>query len=1091
VRLGGAFLSDRSGDVVGSGKAGEPSRTPRAADRGLDIEAAELERDLAATRRRVLQAIAAGERLGGVLDDLIRDAERASGGMLGSILLIDDDGVHVRHGAAPSLPPEYVRAIDGEPIGPAAGSCGTAAWRREQVVVEDIATDPLWAGYREIALACGLRACWSTPIFDADRSVLGTFALYYPQPRSPDARHRTIIAGVTDLAALAIGRDRADRQRRRSLNEAEAARGEATAARERLAAVFARISDGVIALDREWRYTYVNEQAALLLNRRSPADLLGRHIWEEYPEGVDQPFARAYRRAMEEQRPVTVEEYYEPWDRWFENRVYPSRDGLTIYFSEISARKRAEKALRDSECRLRNLFEQAADGIFVLTPDHRYVDANAAGLRMLGYSREELLGTSLHEVLVEREHERLDPEVAAMMAGTPHLEEWEHRRKDGTTFPAEVSARPISGAEYLAIVRDLTPRRAAEAAVREGEIRARAAVQAGNVGLWDWDLQSGRVQFSAEWKRQIGYQPEEIGDDFSEWERRVHPDDLAGATAAVRAFLSDPRPGFHNEFRFRHKDGSYRWILAQADLVRDDEGRPARMVGTHVDVTERRLAEEGLRESERRMRLFVEHSPAAIAMFDCDMVYLIASRRWLSDYGIAGRDIVGRSHYEVFPDLPERWKQIHRRCLAGEVASSARDPFPRADGRLDWVRWEIRPWLRADGVIGGLIIFSEVITDRVEAELELEEKERLLAESQRIAHLGSWLWELEPERLSWTPEAFRIFGLEESAPAPTPEAFFAAVHEADLPAVRTWLDDGRAGHEIGELVFRIVRPDGDVRHVGGRCRRESGAEGSTGRLVGVFQDVTERIRMEDDLRAWNVELEGRVTERTAELEARNRALETFTYSVSHDLKAPLRGLDGYSRLLLEDHAERLDEEGRRFLQTIRGAAQQMSRLIDDLLAYSRLERRAVQAGLVSLRPLVDALLAERGDEIRTRSVDVRVTVPDLVVHADADGLALALRNLIDNALKFARDSSPPQLTITALDRGDRAVLGVGDNGIGFEMRFHDRIFDIFQRLHPGEEYPGTGIGLAIVHKAMERMGGRAWAESEPGRGATFFLEIPR
>jgi signal transduction histidine kinase len=245
------------------------------------------------------------------------------------------------------------------------------------------------------------------------------------------------------------------------------------------------------------------------------------------------------------------------------------------------------------------------------------------------------------------------------------------------------------------------------------------------------------------------------------------------------------------------------------------------------------------------------------------------------------------------------------------------------------------------------------------------------------------------------------------------------------------------------------------------------------------------------LTALNEQLESRVQERTAKLESANKELETFTYSVAHDLKAPLRGIDGYSRLLLEGHADRLDDEGRQFLHNVRDATRQMNQLLNDLLAYLRLERQDVHLGRVDPRSLIEALLAERAAEIQARGVAVSVAVPCPSVSADRDGLTMALRNLLENALKFTRDAAQPAIEVGGRDGGDSCLLWVRDNGAGFDMKYHERIFTIFQRLHRSEDYPGTGVGLAIVRKAMERMGGRAWAESEPGKGATFYLEIPK
>ena len=205
----------------------------------------------------------------------------------------------------------------------------------------------------------------------------------------------------------------------------------------------------------------------------------------------------------------------------------------------------------------------------------------------------------------------------------------------------------------------------------------------------------------------------------------------------------------------------------------------------------------------------------------------------------------------------------------------------------------------------------------------------------------------------------------------------------------------------------------------------------------------------------------------------------------------MRGIDGYSQLLEREYSDRLDDEGRQFIRNIRHGTAQMHELIEDMLAYSRMERRTLQSVPLDLAALVQAVVAERAQMIEQTGTRLNVDVPVINVRADRDGLAVVLRNLLENALKFSRNAQPPTVEISARSEGDRAILWVRDNGIGFDMKFHDRIYEIFQRLERSEDYPGTGIGLAMVRKAMGRMGGRVWAESSPGGGATFFLEVPQ
>ncbi len=296
---------------------------------------------------------------------------------------------------------------------------------------------------------------------------------------------------------------------------------------------------------------------------------------------------------------------------------------------------------------------------------------------------------------------------------------------------------------------------------------------------------------------------------------------------------------------------------------------------------------------------------------------------------------------------------------------------------------------------------------------------------------------------------------------------------------------------VNNFEAEIRRRDNEIIWISTNVKAIRDQSGKVILLEGTIEDITERKRAEDEIRKLNAELEQRVAARTAELTEKSRQMETFTYSVSHDLKAPLRGIDGYSRLLLEDYSDRLDEEGRTFLTTIRQATEDMRQLIEDLLAYSRMERRSLATHELHPLDLMQTLLAERQEEINTRNVSVTVDMPDIVVKADPEGMAQVLRNLLDNALKFTGKSPDPHIEIGGEEKEKHCIFWVRDNGLGFDMRYHDRIFEIFQRLNPVEDYPGTGIGMAIVQKAMQRMGGRVWAESAPCKGATFYLEVPK
>jgi light-regulated signal transduction histidine kinase (bacteriophytochrome) len=233
------------------------------------------------------------------------------------------------------------------------------------------------------------------------------------------------------------------------------------------------------------------------------------------------------------------------------------------------------------------------------------------------------------------------------------------------------------------------------------------------------------------------------------------------------------------------------------------------------------------------------------------------------------------------------------------------------------------------------------------------------------------------------------------------------------------------------------------------------------------------------------ELEVRVGERTAQLEASNKELESFSYSVSHDLRAPLRAVHGYARMLEEDYAARLDEEGRRLLSVVRASSTRMGQLIDDLLAFSRLGRQAPLRRPFDMTTLVQEVAAELGG--RAARIDI-ASLP--AANADASLLRQVWSNLIGNALKYSGKRPDAQVEIGGSKEPTENVYWVRDNGVGFDPRYSDKLFGVFQRLHRAEEFPGTGVGLAIVHRVVTRHGGRVWAEGRPGEGACFFFSLP-
>ena len=333
----------------------------------------------------------------------------------------------------------------------------------------------------------------------------------------------------------------------------------------------------------------------------------------------------------------------------------------------------------------------------------------------------------------------------------------------------------------------------------------------------------------------------------------------------------------------------------------------------------------------------------------------------------------------------------------------------------------------------------------------------------------------------------KFYGLDpDDAVGVTGSAF--AAEEGDR---QRWLSHLRRAADSGETV-RVsdsVGPVESATHYEASLTPIDDGIGPHPRIAMVGVDVTARQRAEERLRELNRELEGRVQERTAQLVAANRELESFAYTVSHDLRTPLRTIEGFARVVEEDHSHQMDEDALRHLERIRAGSAEMSELIDDLLEMSRVARRQLRHGAVDLAELAREHLERLRAASPTRSVASRV---DALPAVSGDGrlLDLVVRNLLDNAWKYSAKTDRAAIDVTCEHAGDgRIVVAVRDNGCGFDMDHAERLFQPFQRLHRKDEYEGTGIGLATASRIVERHGGRLWAESAPGEGATFYLQL--
>ena len=630
--------------------------------------------------------------------------------------------------------------------------------------------------------------------------------------------------------------------------------------------------------------------------------------------------------------------------------------------------------------------------------------------------------------------------------------------------------------------------------------------------------------------------PLDIKPEFDEASFRNVLRDVAAMRGEVHRF----------ETTHRRKDGTDYPVEVHLQCVETGQGDV--FLAVVNDVTERRIAEARIRRLNRVYAVLSNVNEAIVRIREPGALCLEACRiavedggfrgAWLGlrDAGASGIRLVARASAAAavpgresrepgeppYSDLALEAIRTGRRTEAGPSAEWSRSSMPgTALGPFEVRAVAALPLFVEGEAAGALVLLAdrdgffdeeevrlldEMAMDigfaletgrrdaaRREAEAGLAQSEKRFRIAARLSSDFSYSYVRTKDSeyvVDWITDAFYSISGFVEADLRERGSWMFVVHPEDREEAMEPLGRLKAG-EKDFRQFRIVTRDGAVRWLANRmeCEADPSVLGGL-RVYGAVRDVTRAREVEQEIRQLNAELEARVAERTRELADANRELETFAYSVSHDLKAPLRAIDGYSQILLDEHAGALNDEGRGYLGRLRSGAQRMAHLVEALLAYSRVDRRALTTEEVDVAAVVRSVLVEMQEEVLYRGAEVTVEVGALSVRADREGLAIVLRNLIGNALKYTQGARPPRIEVGGRAGEGLRRLWVRDNGIGFDMTYHDRIFEIFQRLQRVEDFAGTGIGLALVKKAVERMKGRVWAESAPGAGATFFVELP-
>lgn len=702
---------------------------------------------------------------------------------------------------------------------------------------------------------------------------------------------------------------------------------------------------------------------------------------------------------------------------------------------------------------------------------------------ILGYSPQELTGRNWFDIFVPAEMKKTVQEpFEKMMAGEGgNIEYFENQlpAKSGemkTIYWHNTLIKDKTGKiiKTLSSGIDITGLKKVEKELGEAEHRFEMVFEKSMAGKSLTAPDGKLLKINNAFAQMLGYTVEEM--QSVNFAAITHPDDMAGSRECIRCLMAGERDNYRLEKRYIHKNKSIVWTDVSTSLLRDGAGKPLYFITTIMDTNHRKNMEIAVAESEEKFRSTFEQAQVGVVLVSGDKKFIKVNEKFCKITGYTAEELYAKT----FPELT--YKDDVEKDIAGvkEVAAGKRDLYQaekryvKKDGSIAWATTTVSA-VKKDGKFVNFVAVIEDISLKKKAEELLtasEEKYRQLftAMSQGLA-VHEAIMDSDGRMID-----YRFIDVNASYEKVTGwkrDEIIGKTIKQVLPGVESvWLETFGRVVKTGVAEYLEDYAAGLKKYYGTFTYRIK-----QDRFAVLVTDVTERRKMQEELK-----------KTMQNLERSNKELEQFAFVASHDLQEPLRAVTGYIQLLEKKYLGRLDKDADRYLKEVVDGSGRMRALINDLLAFSRIESKVNELKEIDMNAVFDTVIYGLGKAMSESSAEItKDRLPKVM--ADEIHMVQLLQNLIGNGIKF-HGANKPQIHVSAKQEGKEIVFSVKDNGIGIEKEYYEKIFVIFQRLHGREEYPGTGIGLAICKKIVERHNGRIWVESEPGKGSTFYFTLP-